>query len=497
MALAFRYFPAPMWRPSGFYAEFNPSQANTAIQLWKALLIGQKLPSGSAVADTPVLAYSTAQVAALCGPSSMLALMYAAYRKQDPQGECWILPVSDNPAGATATGGLTFTGSAAVSGTFPLYVMGVPVPVGVNAGDTAPTLATNTVAAVNNTPGICVTAAVASGNTSQVTFTALHKGLALNDVDIRIAYYGAAAGEQVPTGITAAIAPMSGGTTNPTLTNALANLGVQQFDFIALPYTDTISLNALQSFLSDSAGRWSAEEMLYGHVFSAFRGTLGARATFGNSRNDQHASILGYYDSPTPAWLEAADWAAVHALRIKVNPAVGVTGMALGLLPPPVASQDTSGERNTMLFDGISTFTVDESQTCRIDRSITTYQFNPSGQPDDSYLSTNIMFQATFVARYMDSQLTSQFIDAGLILVDDGTPIGPGSPATTPSLVLQAAIAIYGYLCTEFIVQDADAFAKAATASKGAKGQVLLYLPLNFSDQLIQIAALFQFTQTT
>jgi phage tail sheath gpL-like len=145
----------------------------------------------------------------------------------------------------------------------------------------------------------------------------------------------------------------------------------------------------------------------------------------------------------------------------------------------------------------MSTFTVDESQTCRIDRSITTYQFNASGQPDDSYLGTNLLFQATFVARYMDSQITSQFIDAGLILVDDGTPIGPGSPATTPSTVLQAAIAIYGYLCTEFIVQDAAAFAKAATASKGAKGQVLLYLPLNFSDQLIQVAALFQFQQTT
>lgn len=493
--LAFKYFPQSTWRPSGFFAEFNSSQANTATQNQRALLIGQILAAGTAVVNVPIMAYNQAIVNTLCGVDSMLALMYAAYRAQDPFGEVWILPLADNGAGVAAAGSITFTGPATAAGTLPLYIMGVSVPVAIASGDTAATIATNTIAAVTASIGTCILAT--SGGSGVVTLTAPHKGLALNDVDIRLAYLGPQNGEVVPAGVVATIVALSGGTTAPVLTTGLANLGVQTFDFIACPYTDATSLNALQAFLGDSAGRWAAIEMLYGHVFSAFRGTQSARATFGISRNDQHCSVLGYFDSPTPAWIEAADFCAVHAIRYKVNPAVGVTGMALGLLPPPVQNQDTPGERNTLLYDGLSTFTVDPAGVCRIDRSITTYQTNPSGQIDNSYLNTNLLFQAMYAARYLAVQITTQFVDAGLILVQDGTPIGPGSPATTPSIILQSAIAIYAYLATIFVVQDVAGFAANATAASGQKGQVLLYLPINFSDQVIQVAALIQFKQTT
>jgi phage tail sheath gpL-like len=195
--------------------------------------------------------------------------------------------------------------------------------------------------------------------------------------------------------------------------------------------------------------------------------------------------------------MEAADWCAVHAVRLRVNPAQGISTQALGLLPPPIANQDTPGERNTLLFDGISTFTVSADGTCRIDRSITTYQQNASGQPDNSYLNTEIMFQAAFAARYIIAQITSQFIAAGKILVANGTPIGPGSPATTPNDMLGAVMGIYAYLCSVFICQNPQTFARNATASIGAKGQVLMYLPLDFSDQVVNVAVLAQFRQST
>jgi phage tail sheath gpL-like len=318
-----------------------------------------------------------------------------------------------------------------------------------------------------------------------------------NDVDIRFNYYGAQNGEVTPAGIAFSITPFVGGASNPVLTTLLSNLGVQLFDYLDLPYTDTGSLNALQTFLSDAQGRWSAEQGLYGHVFAAYRGTLSNRTTFGTSRNDQHASILGFYDSPTPAWLEASDWCAAHVIRLRVNPAQGVATQPLNLLPPPIASQDTPGERNTLLFDGISTFTVGPGGVCEMDRSITTYQQNASGQPDNSYLNTNILFQAMYAARYTAAQITSQFIVPGKILVANGTLIPPGSPATTPNAMLGAVIAIYAYLCSEFICQNVRKFAANATAQAGTKGQVLMYLPFDFSDQVINVGILVQFQQST
>lgn len=500
--LAFRFFPARTWRPSGVNIEFDSSQANTAVQNQRALLIGQKLAAGSAAADTPVQAYSQAQVDGLCGVNSMLSLMYRAYVAQDPFGEVWLGPVADNGAGTAATGTVTVSGTATAAGTLALYVMGVSIPVPVAVGDT-PTVIAAAIAAKIALAQVGVTAAAAVG---VVTLTALHKGLAQNDIDLRLNYVGAQNGEVTPGGVTVAFSnlisgtaagTLSGGATNPTLTTLLANLGEQPFDFIALPYNDATSLNALRDFLSDQSGRWSAILMQYGHVFYAFRGTVAARGTFGTGRNDQHASCLGYFDSPTPVWIAAADWCAAHAIRIKVNPAQGVTAQALRLQPPTLAGRDDPGERNTLLFDGVSTFKVQPDGTCRIDRSITTYQLNPGGQPDDSYLNTNLLFQAMFAARYIESQLDTLYISAGKILVSDGTPIGPGSPATTPSAILGSAIGIYKYLCEQNICQNPDIFAANATAGPGAKGQVLLFLPLDFSDQVIQIAILAQFRQST
>ena len=491
--LDFQYFPANTWRPSGFFAEFNSSLANTATPTNRALIIGQMTASGTGPANVPVLAVGQAAVTALAGAGSMLALEYADYRGQDPYGEVWVVPVADNAAGTAATGAITITGTATAPGAIQFYVGGVNIPVGVNLGDTANVVATALAAAVNSGQYLtgCTAGTVTAG---AVPLTAVHKGAAQNDIDLRVNYRGAQAGEVIPPGLSVAFTAFSGGATNPVLTTALANLNVTSFDFIACPYTDATSLAALASFLSDQTGRWSAISMLYGHVFAAFKGTVGARQTFGISNNNQHMTIISNTNSPTPVWRTCADLAGAHAVIIRTNPARGVNGQPLQMLPPAVTDRDSPTVINTMLYSGLSTFDV-VAGVCVIDRSITTYQTNTAGQPDNSYLNTNMMFQGMYAARYLKAQLQSQFF--GKILVTDGTPIGVGSPATTPSLVFKAACGVYAYLCSQFICQNPQKFAQVGYGASGQKGQVLLYLPIDFSDQVIQIAALIQFVQST
>ena len=490
--IAFKYFPAATWRVPGFYPEFAPGQANTAVPKQRALLIGQVLSSGSAVLNEPILAYSAAQVITLCGLNSMLALMYAAYRVQDPFGEVWILPLADNSSGVAASGSYAFTGPATAAGLLSLYIAGNLVAVPVSAGDTATVMAANALADLATTANLPCSGAAASGT---LTLTALHKGAAQNDIDLRVNYLAVRNGEVLPPGVGVTITPFAGGLLNPVLTTALANLGTNTFDFIAVPYTDSTTMAAITALLSDQSGRWSAIEALYGHAFYAYRGTIGTRNTFGAANNNQHETVLGYYDSPTPEWLEAADWAGAHAAVYRVNPAVGVVGQPLGLLAPPIASQDTPAEMNLMLYDGISTFTVDAFGQSRIGRSITTYQANAAGQPDDSYLNTNLLFQAMAAARFLIGNVLSQYQNK--ILVDDGAVIAAGSPATTPSLVFQGVCGMYAYLATQFLVQNPATFAANGYAQKGQAGQILLFLPIDFSDQVIQVAALIAFQQST
>ncbi len=100
----------------------------------------------------------------------------------------------------------------------------------------------------------------------------MHKGLLGNDINMQQNYLGNAGGEFPVSGVTLVFVPMAAGTTNPSLTNGLANLASHPFDFIGMPYTDTTSLNAMQTFLADDVGRWSWQEMIYGGAFSCIPG---------------------------------------------------------------------------------------------------------------------------------------------------------------------------------------------------------------------------------
>ena len=212
-----------------------------------------------------------------------------------------MLPLAD--IGTAATGSITIAGTPSVAGTLYPRIHGDAEPCIVTPADTATTIATRLAALINADPNMLVTAVAVAG---AVNLTARHPGLLGNDIDLRMNYFGAAGGEITPPGLTVTLTPMTGGTGYPAIGAALANLTTRTFDFVAFPYTDTTSLNAWQSFANDVSGRWSPLQELFGQAFSAYRGTLSARATFGVTRNDQHISIIGFYDSPSPVW----DWTA-------------------------------------------------------------------------------------------------------------------------------------------------------------------------------------------
>lgn len=492
-SIQFANLPADTFRPHGTFVEIRPNAANSAQIPQRGLILAQMLAAGTGTADTPFLAFSEDQVVALTGASSMAHLMYLAWRRQDPYGELWIVPVADAGAGVAATGKLEWSASSAQAGTIPLSIGGVPVPVGVAAGATALQIATSVAAAINGTKNLPVTAAVTGAPADDVTLTARHKGLVQNDVDIRIAYRGIQNGERLPTGVTVVVTQMASGVTNPTLTTALANLPPQSFDYIAFPWTDATSMTAIEGFLSRTTGRWSPLNLLFGLGFTAFRGNLGALSAFGNGRNSEVISCLGFFNSPTPAWIAAADWAGVHARSLTINPALPMQELALNLLPPPEIDRFDIGERNTLLYDGISTYYVQDDGTCRIDRSITMYQTNASGQPDDSFLDIETLATLTRVVRYIIARLTSEFDRR--ILVENGTRISGGSLMVTPNTVRGAAIGYYNFLAGQGFVTGVSAFEAGVRAERAARGQVRLFLPITVADQLRQIAVLVAFTK--
>ena len=463
MTIPFTHIPSNLRTPL-FFAEFDNSQANTATTTQRTLIIGQMLNAGTLSADVPVLVSSVATVAGQCGAGSMLHGQIAAYLANDIAGEVYILPLADTEAMVAATGKITVTTQASATGVISLYIAGIRVQVAVVATDEVAAVATALTAAINTTTSLPVTAAAVD---AVITLTAKNKGAHGNTIDLRLNYLGSAGGETTPDSLVLAFTPMAGGAGAPELDDALANLQDRTFDFIINPYTDTASLNKLKEFLSDSTGRWSYAEQLYGHSFAAQSGTYGQLTAAGELRNDQHASLLGVNGSPTPSYIWSAAYVGAIAQSLRNDPGRPLQTLAIsGVLAPPLASRFTLTERNNLLHSGISTVTTADDGTVQVENIITTYQKNKYGAEDDSYLQIETLFLLMFVTRFLRTQVTSKF--ARMKLAADGTRFAPGSAIITPNVIRAELIAQYQTLEFNGYVQDAKGFAKGLIVEKSA-----------------------------
>lgn len=458
MSIGFKHIPNNIRVPL-FYAEVDNSQANSSQGTQRAIIIGQITSSGTAVAGVPILSAGVSDAITQGGNGSMLHRMVEAYRAADNFGEVWLLPIADAGGATAAVGSINFTAAATANGTLSLYIGGDPFQIPIATTQTAANIATAVAAAVNALAKAHVTAAVDGSTTSKVNFTAKNAGLKGNDIDIRLNYLGTAGGEATPVGLAATIVAMATGATNPNITTALSTLANQSYDFIIQPFADTTNTGAMTSYLNDSTGTWSWASLLFGHSFTAYRGTFSGQVTFGNALNDQHSSVLGFYDSPTTSWQIAADFGATCATSLRVDPALPLQTLQLSTMqPPPLASRFPLSENNTLLFDGISTFNVNDDGSVHLQRVITTYQKNAFSVPDNSYLAIETMFNLAFVLRQLQGVVTSRY--ARTKLAADGTKFAAGSAVVTPAIIRGDLIAEYQQLEFNGNVQDSAAFAE-------------------------------------
>lgn len=496
MNIPFKNIPSNLRVPL-FYAEVDNSQANSGQINQRALIIGQVTAAAIAagtVPNVPVISQGAADAISVGGAGSMLALMTAAYRLNDTFGEVWYLPLADDAGGTAAAGSIDFTSVATANGTLYFYIGGVRLAMPVLTTQTAAQLATALAALINATPNLPVTAAVNGGVNHKVDITAIHKGVAGNDIDLRVNYLGTRGGEALPTGLAVTIVQMANGAVNPSLTTALVNLGSMTFDFIACPYNDTTSLDALKSTLNDTTGRWAWNQQLYGHFFAAYRGTLGAQTTLGTSRNNQHGTIMGFYDSPTPNWIWAAALTGAAANSLRADPALPLQTVVIqGVLAPPLASRFQLTDQNTLLYDGISTFNVADDGTVSIQNLITTYQKNGFGAADDSYLEVETMYTLMAVLRALATTVTSKY--SRVKLADNGTRFAPGSAIVTPNMIRADLIAKYRELEFAGLVQNTDKFKEGLIVQRNPTNpnRVDVLYPAILIDQLRIFALLNQF----
>ena len=466
-------------------AEFDASNASQGpgILAYNALMIGQKIATGSGVADTIYPVTSADDLITIAGRGSQLHRMAIAWFASNTSTALSVGVLSDNGAAVVAAGTITYTAAATADGTVYLYLGGTRVTVAVASGDAVGDMATATAAAINANLDLPVTATPALG---VVTVTHRNKGLNGNDFDIRANYL---AGDSLPTGVALTIAGMSSGATNPVLTNLIAAMGDTWFQIIVNPYSDATSLSAIEGELSD---RFGPLRMIDGVAIGSAAGSHSTLTSLGNTRNSQHSCIVAQPGANplTPPDEFAAETAAIAAYELAIDPARPLQTLPYRHAVQPAESDlFTLEERNLLLYDGIGTTRTAAGGVVQVERPITTYQTNPAGAADTAYLDITTMLTLLYLRWDFRTKMMTKYPRHKLAA--DGTKFGYGQKVITPATGRAFAVGWFGQMEALGLVEDKPQFKNDLVVQINGSdpNRLDILLPPNLINQLIVTAA--------
>ncbi|MBM4397341.1 MAG: hypothetical protein FJ087_16855, partial [Deltaproteobacteria bacterium] len=280
----------------GTYIEVLGPAGATGSTSHPVYALGMRTTAATVAADTwtPIPGDGSA-ASTYFGVGSQAAAVCKAIKAQYPGVDLYCAAQAEEGGGVAATGTITVTVATALSGTIYLRVAGVDLTVAVTAGDAQNTIGANILAALNALPDLPTTQACPA---NICTLTARHKGLYGNDIKIELNPLGAAGGQVTPGGVTVNIAAMSGGTTEPAITTAIANMVNLAPGVICSPYSECGGSSPGAALKTEMAGRWGALRMQWGHVCTARADTHALLVTWGSSNpaiNDPALSCLALY----------------------------------------------------------------------------------------------------------------------------------------------------------------------------------------------------------
>jgi phage tail sheath gpL-like len=498
MPIQFNNIPNTIRTP-GAFVEVDNSRAlgNRLVPIpHKVLLIGQKSAGGSVPSEVLTAITRDNLADGYFGNGAQLARMCNVFKANNPNTELFALALSD-VSGVTASGAINTSialsatnGSCSGGGVYYLLLNGVQAYVTLTSGMSVTDVNSAIQTVVNANSALPMTAA--TNATSALTLIAVNSGTNGNYLDIRANYY---AGQSDPVCFidSATITGMAAGATDPDLGDVWAIIDDERFNYIIQPYIDAANLTEIETELSSRFGPLVNQQ---GHGFACVRGTHASCTTLGNSRNSEHNTIMGVYDSP----IDPAEWAAalgaIAAFNLNNDPARPLHYLQLkGILPPPVASRFTRTERDILLYDGIATSIVDSGGNVQIERCITTYQTNAAGLADPSYLDIQTLATLGEIRDQFAARMILRFISPRFKLADDGFPVQPGTNVATPGTVRQEIIALFGTLRDEGLIENLDDFVDNLIVERDTTdaNRINCLLPPDLINQFRVLAANLQF----
>lgn len=436
----------------------------------RVLLIGHALAAGTIQANTVMEVATETEAVTLAGEGSMLVAMWRAAKANAGLGlPIDIIAVPPNGTGVAASSTLVVANSGPtvqISGEAMLYIGGTRVSVGVNTTDTAATVATKLIAAINANPKLPVTAA-ATATPAEIRLTCKWVGPTGNLVDLRSTHY---ADDMLPAGLTITIPAMAGGAGNPDLSATITALRDYRATEIAMPFTDSTSMVAIET---EQEARWSFNNMQDGQVVTVIRGALNDITTWLGSRNSRQVHTIGVKADMSNPWETAAMAAAAIETSATTDPAMPYTDITLVGYKGPRRGQhwDMINEGNALLLAGASPLAINQDGTAALVRVVTNYTLNPQGVADPSTRELAWVKTMSYYRWYTITEYALKY--RGFKLAEYITDPIPGQKIMTPELVEEIQLGIYTQLEKVALVQNIEHYkATLLVELEGANGKV-------------------------
>lgn len=447
----------------------------------RVLVIGQYDSAKSPDADKPKLITSKAQAVELYGRGSALAAMVAVQLKHAGGVPVYALPVADATAGVKAVGSVTITGAASKIGTLSLYIAGVRVPVAVASGENAAAVAAKIRDAVTANLDLPVVATVNTANSDRVVLTARHAGTIGNDIAVSI---NSNSGESLPDGLAAVtvnLGSTTAGANDPSLTNALENLGGVWYTDIVMPYRSTEALAAIEA-----SGRTRAAAGVK-RPFLAFVGYTGAYdnyLTAVKARNSQWVSWIPVHGSDTPAYLIAASAATVFSASQQAAPGRPVRGAILPGVRAAEGNDQTYAQRDTAIKSGGSYTANGIGGLVMLGDVATTKTTDSGGAATDEWRFAVTIPNLQFKINALEQTFLRPPFARAVVLADDGPPAP--EYGVRPSTAKAYAVSLVDDWVARGLSTGRDEVVKniVAEIDKGNAGRINLSIPDTFSAGL-------------
>ncbi len=393
--ISFDTLPASIRKP-GKYFEFNTKLAVRTLpaNIQKMLIVAQRTAAGSQAPLTVVQVYGDDEAAALFGVGSLAHLMCRAAITANAYLHLSVIAVDDDAAGIAATGTITVTGPATGIGVVSATIGNQTVQIATAQTDTAAAIATALAVKINGYPALPVTAAAEAG---VVTLTARNKGAAGNLIPV--------AATAAVAGVTVTTSAMTGGATDPDITDALAAVFADGHHIICTPYAAQTSLTVLRQHL-DAVSHALEQRGAVG--VAATTGTLAAATTLAGLVNSGRITLAVAPGSDSLPCEVAAAYAAVIASE--EDPARPLNTLALtGIDPPPLTKRLSRMEQETALWNGVTPLEVGPGEIVQIVRAVTTYTRDAQGVDDIALLDLTTIRTLDYVRKACRERIALRF----------------------------------------------------------------------------------------